>query len=111
MEHRCLVLLVLRAAPMLNAKEGFFANPKAIEHAPVEKSANWRPSSWRSAQTPRICTAFPAWSWPSCTSTSPPWTTAVYIVGLNIHTGFLVVRDGEVRVVHASYTEPDPSGG
>jgi len=30
----------------------------------------------------------------------------VYIVGLNIHTGFLVVRDGDVRVVHASYTEP-----
>jgi hypothetical protein len=31
----------------------------------------------------------------------------VYIVGLNIHTGFLVVRDGTVRVVHASYTPPN----
>jgi hypothetical protein len=30
----------------------------------------------------------------------------VYIVGLNIHTGFLVIRDGRVRVVHASYTPP-----
>jgi hypothetical protein len=30
----------------------------------------------------------------------------VYIVGLNIHTGFLVIRDGQVRVVHASYTPP-----
>jgi hypothetical protein len=30
----------------------------------------------------------------------------VYIVGLDIHTGFLVVREGEVRVVHASYTGP-----
>lgn len=30
----------------------------------------------------------------------------VYIVGLNIHTGFLVVREGKVRVVHASYTPP-----
>lgn len=30
----------------------------------------------------------------------------VYIVGLNIHTGFLVVRAGKVRVVHASYTPP-----
>jgi hypothetical protein len=30
----------------------------------------------------------------------------VYIVGLNIHTGFLVVRGGKVRVVHASYTPP-----
>jgi len=31
----------------------------------------------------------------------------VYIVGLNIHTGFLVVKDGKVRVVHASYTPPN----
>jgi hypothetical protein len=30
----------------------------------------------------------------------------VYIVGLNIHTGFLVIHDGQVRVVHASYTPP-----
>jgi hypothetical protein len=30
----------------------------------------------------------------------------VYLVGLNIHTGFLVVQGGEVRVVHASYTPP-----
>jgi hypothetical protein len=30
----------------------------------------------------------------------------VYIVGLNIHTGFLVVREGKVRVVHASYAPP-----
>jgi hypothetical protein len=31
----------------------------------------------------------------------------VYIVGLNIHTGFLVVRDGAVRVIHASYAPPN----
>jgi hypothetical protein len=30
----------------------------------------------------------------------------VYIIGLNIHTGFLVVRHRQVRVVHASYTPP-----
>jgi hypothetical protein len=30
----------------------------------------------------------------------------VYVVGLNIHTGFLVIRNGQVRVVHASYTPP-----
>jgi hypothetical protein len=31
----------------------------------------------------------------------------VYIVGLNIHTGFLLVQDGAVRIVHASYTPPN----
>jgi len=31
----------------------------------------------------------------------------VYIVGLNIHTGFLIIKDGTVRVVHASYTPPN----
>jgi hypothetical protein len=31
----------------------------------------------------------------------------VYIVGLNIHTGFLVIKNGTVRVVHASYTPPN----
>jgi hypothetical protein len=30
----------------------------------------------------------------------------VYVVGLNIHTGFLVVKGNDVRVVHASYTPP-----
>ena len=30
----------------------------------------------------------------------------VYIVGLNIHTGFLVIEAGTVRVVHASYAPP-----
>jgi hypothetical protein len=30
----------------------------------------------------------------------------VYMMGLNIHTGFLVVKGDEVRVVHASYTPP-----
>ncbi|MBN2576634.1 MAG: hypothetical protein JXP73_18865 [Deltaproteobacteria bacterium] len=30
----------------------------------------------------------------------------VYIVGLNIHTGFLVIKAGTVRVVHASYAPP-----
>jgi len=30
----------------------------------------------------------------------------IYMVGLNIHTGFLVVNGAEVRVVHASYTPP-----
>ena len=31
----------------------------------------------------------------------------VYIVGLNIHTGFLVIKSGAVHVVHASYTPPN----
>jgi hypothetical protein len=31
----------------------------------------------------------------------------VYIVGLDIHTGFLLVRDGRVFVVHASYVSPN----
>ena len=31
----------------------------------------------------------------------------VYIVGLNSHTGFLVIKQGTVRVVHASYTPPN----
>jgi hypothetical protein len=31
----------------------------------------------------------------------------VYIVGLNIHTGFLVIKDGKIHVVHASYTPPN----
>jgi hypothetical protein len=31
----------------------------------------------------------------------------LYIVGLNIHTGFLLVRAGEVRVIHASYAPPN----
>jgi hypothetical protein len=30
----------------------------------------------------------------------------IYMVGLNIHTGFLVVNGAEVRVVHASYAPP-----
>jgi hypothetical protein len=30
----------------------------------------------------------------------------LYIVGLDIHTGFLLVHDGAVHVIHASYTEP-----
>jgi hypothetical protein len=30
----------------------------------------------------------------------------LYIVGLDIHTGFLLVRDGAVHVIHASYTAP-----
>lgn len=29
----------------------------------------------------------------------------VYIIGLNVHVGFVVVRDGDVRLVHASYTD------
>ncbi|MCA9715872.1 MAG: hypothetical protein KC468_14440 [Myxococcales bacterium] len=29
----------------------------------------------------------------------------VYIIGLNVHVGFVVVRDGEARLVHASYTD------
>lgn len=28
----------------------------------------------------------------------------LYIIGLNVHVGFVVVRDGEVRFVHSSYT-------
>jgi hypothetical protein len=31
----------------------------------------------------------------------------VYIIGLNIHTGFLVIKNGTVRVVHSSYTPPN----
>jgi hypothetical protein len=31
----------------------------------------------------------------------------LYIVGLNVHTGFLLVRAGEVRVIHASYMPPN----
>ena len=31
----------------------------------------------------------------------------VYIVGLNIHTGFLLIKGGEVRVIHASYMPPN----
>jgi hypothetical protein len=31
----------------------------------------------------------------------------VYIIGLNIHTGFLVIHAGKVHVVHASYTPPN----
>jgi hypothetical protein len=30
----------------------------------------------------------------------------LYIIGFNIYTGFVVIHDGEVRAVHASYTEP-----
>jgi hypothetical protein len=30
----------------------------------------------------------------------------LYVIGLNIHVGFVVVRGGQVRVVHASYTPP-----
>lgn len=28
----------------------------------------------------------------------------MYIIGLNVHVGFVVVRDGEARLVHSSYT-------
>lgn len=28
----------------------------------------------------------------------------LYIIGLNVHVGFVVVRDGEARLVHSSYT-------
>ena len=28
----------------------------------------------------------------------------LYIIGLNVHVGFVVVRDGDVRLVHSSYT-------
>ena len=31
----------------------------------------------------------------------------LYIVGLNIHTGFLLIKGGEVRVIHASYMPPN----
>jgi hypothetical protein len=30
----------------------------------------------------------------------------LYVIGLNIHVGFVVVRGGAVRFVHASYTSP-----
>jgi len=30
----------------------------------------------------------------------------LYLIGLNIHVGFVLVREGRVRVVHASYTPP-----
>ena len=30
----------------------------------------------------------------------------LYVVGLNIHVGFIVVRDGHARFVHSSYTPP-----
>jgi hypothetical protein len=30
----------------------------------------------------------------------------LYVIGLNNHVGFVVVNGGEVRFVHASYTEP-----
>lgn len=31
----------------------------------------------------------------------------LYIVGLNIHTGFLLIKAGKVHVVHASYMPPN----
>jgi hypothetical protein len=34
------------------------------------------------------------------------WGEGLYIVGLNCHIGYIVVRDGDVRFVHSSYTEP-----
>jgi hypothetical protein len=34
------------------------------------------------------------------------WGDGLYVAGLNCHIGFIVVRDGRVRFVHASYTEP-----
>jgi hypothetical protein len=30
----------------------------------------------------------------------------LYVIGLNIHVGFLVVRGADVRIVHASYASP-----
>jgi hypothetical protein len=34
------------------------------------------------------------------------WGDGLYVVGLNCHIGFIVVRGGRVRFVHSSYTEP-----
>jgi hypothetical protein len=34
------------------------------------------------------------------------WGDGLYIVGLNCHIGYIVVRDRDVRFVHSSYTEP-----
>lgn len=34
------------------------------------------------------------------------WGDGLYIVGLNCHIGYIVVRGGDVRFVHSSYTEP-----
>lgn len=34
------------------------------------------------------------------------WGEGLYIVGLNCHIGYIVVREGDVRFVHSSYTEP-----
>lgn len=34
------------------------------------------------------------------------WGDGLYLVGLNCHIGYIAVRDGDVRFVHASYTEP-----
>jgi len=34
------------------------------------------------------------------------WGPGIYIVGLDIHVGFIVNTGGEVYLVHSSYVEP-----
>ncbi len=34
------------------------------------------------------------------------WQTGIYIVGLDVHTGFIVNTGGEVYFIHSSYVEP-----
>jgi hypothetical protein len=34
------------------------------------------------------------------------WGTGIYVVGLDVHTGFIVNTGGEVYFIHSSYVEP-----
>jgi hypothetical protein len=34
------------------------------------------------------------------------WGTGLYVVGLDVHTGFIVNTGSEVYFIHASYVEP-----